>query len=95
MIDVLGEYQYQLGRFRGKSFRWLLENAPGYVGWLIGDIAKEKPDQKKSSPHQIQNQEALKVGKYLNTVTLAKISNDTNDLPCHDVGLSLMTLFAQ
>lgn len=57
---VLGEYRYQLGRFRGKTYRWLLENVPGYVGWLIGDIAKEKKDQRKNFPYKILKQEALK-----------------------------------
>lgn len=41
-IDVLGEYLLQFGKYRGQSFRWMLENALGYVGWFVDNIRNEK-----------------------------------------------------
>lgn len=31
-----GEYVINFGKYQGQSFRWLLENTPGYVGSLLG-----------------------------------------------------------
>ena len=41
-IDVLGEYLLQVGKYRGQSFRWMLENALSYVGWFVDNIRNEK-----------------------------------------------------
>ena len=38
-IDVLGEYLLQVGKYRGQSFRWMLENALFYV---VDNICNEK-----------------------------------------------------
>ncbi|XP_028973536.1 uncharacterized protein LOC106023952 [Esox lucius] len=40
--EVLGEYILQFGKYRGKSFRWLLENDVGYTMYLIKNLEKEK-----------------------------------------------------
>ena len=32
----------QFGKYRGQSFRWMLENALGYVGWFVDNIRNEK-----------------------------------------------------
>lgn len=41
-LDVQGEYLLQFGNYRGQSFRWMLENALGYVGWFVDNIRNEK-----------------------------------------------------
>ncbi len=40
-LDVKGDYEIQFGLCRGQTFRWLLENALGYVGWLLNSIQGE------------------------------------------------------
>ena len=40
-MDVLGEYIVQFGVFRRQTFRWMLENALGYVGWLVYSMRGE------------------------------------------------------
>lgn len=39
--EVLSEYQMQFGAFRGQTFKWVLEKALGYVGYLIDDMRNE------------------------------------------------------
>ena len=34
---VLGAYQIQCGQYQGKSFKWILENDPGYVTYIACD----------------------------------------------------------
>lgn len=34
-LEVMGEYVLQFGRYKGKSFRWLLENDVGYTLYLF------------------------------------------------------------
>ncbi|MEQ2273792.1 hypothetical protein XENORESO_009150 [Xenotaenia resolanae] len=41
-LEVLGDYILQFGKYKGKSFRWLLENDVGYTLYLIRDQQKEK-----------------------------------------------------
>ena len=41
-LDVQGEYFLQFGKYRGQSFRWMLGNALGYVGWFVDNIRDEK-----------------------------------------------------
>ena len=36
-----GEYVIQFGNFRGQTFIWLLENALGYVAWIINSMRGE------------------------------------------------------
>lgn len=40
--EVLGEYILQFGKYKGKSFRWLLENDVGYTIYLIKHTEKEE-----------------------------------------------------
>ncbi|KAK2852279.1 hypothetical protein Q7C36_007480 [Tachysurus vachellii] len=40
--EVLGEYILQFGKYKGKSFRWLLENDMGYTICLIKNIQQEE-----------------------------------------------------
>ncbi|XP_064596849.1 uncharacterized protein LOC135463520 [Liolophura sinensis] len=58
--DVLGEYILQCGKYRGKCFRWLLENGPGYCGWVVGQIIKDEGKQDLSSVQQRHNKAAFK-----------------------------------
>lgn len=40
--EVLGDYILQFGKYKGKTFRWLLENDIGYTMYLIKDSEKEE-----------------------------------------------------
>ncbi|XP_060721098.1 uncharacterized protein LOC132842439 [Tachysurus vachellii] len=40
--EVLGEYILQFGKYKGKSFRWLLENDMGYTIYLIKNLQQEE-----------------------------------------------------
>ena len=40
-VNVLGQYELQFGLFRGKTFKWLLENGLGYAGWLVDNMRNE------------------------------------------------------
>ena len=40
--EVLGEYTLQFGKYKGKTFRWTLENDVAYVVWLFRDVQKDK-----------------------------------------------------
>lgn len=40
--EVAGEYILQFGKYKGKSFRWLLENDMGYTIYLIRNKLKEE-----------------------------------------------------
>ncbi|CAJ1050479.1 uncharacterized protein LOC114917180 [Xyrichtys novacula] len=40
--EVLGDYILQFGKYKGKSFRWLLENDIGYTMYLIKNVEKEE-----------------------------------------------------
>ncbi|XP_076732655.1 uncharacterized protein LOC143413445 [Maylandia zebra] len=42
MKEVQGEYILQFGKYKGKSFRWLLENDVGDTMYLIKDLQKEE-----------------------------------------------------
>ena len=55
-LDVQGEYLLQFSRYRGQSFRWMLENALGYAGWFVDNIRNEKVTQSAIS----QNKAAFK-----------------------------------
>ncbi|KAG7467873.1 hypothetical protein MATL_G00136790 [Megalops atlanticus] len=41
-VEVLAEYILQFGKYKGKSFRWLLENDVGYTMYLIKSLQKEE-----------------------------------------------------
>jgi hypothetical protein len=38
---VLGMYSIQFGKYRGQTFKWMLENCLGYAGWLVDDMRKK------------------------------------------------------
>jgi hypothetical protein len=40
-MSVLGQYELQFGLFRGKTFKWLVENGLGYGGWIVDDMRSE------------------------------------------------------
>ncbi|XP_023190798.1 uncharacterized protein LOC111608819 isoform X1 [Xiphophorus maculatus] len=40
--EVLGDYSLQFGKYKGKCFRWLLENGAGYTLYLIRNLQKEE-----------------------------------------------------
>lgn len=40
--EVLGDYILQFGKYKGKPFRWLLENDVGYTVYLIKNLQKEE-----------------------------------------------------
>ncbi|XP_030602769.1 uncharacterized protein LOC115792392 [Archocentrus centrarchus] len=40
--EVLGEYVLQFGKYKGKTFRWLLENDVGYVIYLMKKVEQEE-----------------------------------------------------
>ena len=42
MTEVLGDYILQFGKYKGKSFRWLLQNDVGYTLYLIQNLQKEE-----------------------------------------------------
>lgn len=42
MKEVQGEYILHFGKYKGKSFRWLLENDVGDTMYLIKDLQKQE-----------------------------------------------------
>lgn len=40
--EVLGEYVLQFGKYKGRSFRWLLENDIGYTIYLQKKVEEEE-----------------------------------------------------
>lgn len=40
--EVLGDYILQFGKYKGKAFRWLLENDVGSTCYLVKDMRKEE-----------------------------------------------------
>ena len=41
-LTVLRESVLHLGKYRGQTFRWCLENAVGYSAWLVDSSMTEK-----------------------------------------------------
>ncbi|KAH3890651.1 hypothetical protein DPMN_014736, partial [Dreissena polymorpha] len=50
---VLGCFKIQFGQFRGMTFKWLLENSPGYAGFIVADTEKEEPSQNNLWLHKM------------------------------------------
>ncbi|KAH3718802.1 hypothetical protein DPMN_061611 [Dreissena polymorpha] len=44
---VMGCFKIEFGQFRGKTFKWLLENSPGYAGFIVADTEKDEPSHNK------------------------------------------------
>ena len=42
--ELMGAYVLQFGKYKGKSFRWLLENDVGYIIYLINKVDEEERD---------------------------------------------------
>ena len=42
--EVMGEYVLQFGKYKGKTYRWLLENDVGYTIYLINKVDEEERD---------------------------------------------------
>ena len=38
---VLGQHRIQFGKYKGQSFRWLVENALGYSAYIVEALARE------------------------------------------------------
>ncbi|XP_028461704.1 uncharacterized protein LOC114573624 [Perca flavescens] len=43
-LEVMGEYVLQFGKYKGKLFRWLLENDVGYTIYLMKKVEEEERD---------------------------------------------------
>ena len=56
-----GEFVIRSGNNSGQKFHWLLENCPGYVGWLVGSVLEDCLKGDKSSVTYMANKEALLV----------------------------------
>ncbi|KAM3621622.1 uncharacterized protein V6R79_013761 [Siganus canaliculatus] len=41
-LEVLGEHILQFGKYKGKHFRWLLENDVGYIMYLMKKVEEEE-----------------------------------------------------
>lgn len=39
--DLLGQFEVQLGQFKGKTFRWLFENSLEYSAWFVNSMSSE------------------------------------------------------
>ena len=39
--DLLGRFELQFGRFRGKTLKWLLENGLGYSAWIVKSMSNK------------------------------------------------------
>ena len=42
--ELMGAYVLQFGKYKGKSFHWLLENDVGYIIYLINKVDEEERD---------------------------------------------------
>ncbi len=41
-LEVMGEYILQFWKYKGKLFRWLLENDVGYIIYLMRKVEEEE-----------------------------------------------------
>ncbi|XP_076006369.1 uncharacterized protein LOC143000820 [Genypterus blacodes] len=55
---VLSRFTIQFGNYKGKTFKWLLENDVGYTAQLVASHQKEKVDKNSQNP-QMANKNAL------------------------------------
>ena len=39
--DLLGQFELQFGKFKGKILKWLLENGLGYAAWIVISMSRE------------------------------------------------------
>lgn len=57
--SVLSMTFLQFGRYRSKSFLWLLQNDIGWTVMLMADHEKDRAKNKRSNDPQWDNKEAL------------------------------------
>lgn len=43
-LEVMGEYVLQFGKYKGQTFRWLLENDVGYTIYLFNKVEQEESE---------------------------------------------------
>ncbi|XP_073327802.1 uncharacterized protein [Pagrus major] len=77
--EVLGEYILQFGKYKGKSFRWLLENDVGYVMYLISHREKEEAAG-------VATTVGNKKDSLLSFVSYARSFEEIQSLHCFDSG---------
>lgn len=60
---LLGQFEVQFGRFKGKTSRWLLENGLGYSAWLVNNMSGETMTSAPLSVNKHFFKEALALKK--------------------------------
>ena len=58
--DLLGQFKLQFGRFKGKTFKWLLENGLGYVAWIVNSMLSETATSSPLSVNKLSFAEYFK-----------------------------------
>ena len=53
LILILNRSAFNLRFCRGMTFKWLLENSPGYAGFIVADTEKEEPSQNNLWLHKM------------------------------------------
>lgn len=48
-LAILGQHTIQWGRFRSKTFKWMIENGLGYCGWFVDSMRNEKATEEPLS----------------------------------------------
>ncbi|KAL2087147.1 hypothetical protein ACEWY4_018206 [Coilia grayii] len=71
--EVLGEYTLQFGKYKGKTFRWLLENDVGYTVYLMKKVEEEERAG-------LFNPEGPKKDRLLSFTEYSRSFQDTEDL---------------
>ncbi|KAL2076440.1 hypothetical protein ACEWY4_027968 [Coilia grayii] len=71
--EVLGEYTLQFGKYKGKTFRWLLENDVGYTVYLMKKVEEEERAG-------LFNPEGPKKGSLLSFIEYSRSFQDIEDL---------------
>lgn len=75
--EVLGEYILQFGKYKGKSFRWLLENDVGYTMYLIKHREREEAAG-------VCTTEGHKKASLLSFISYARSFNEVQSLISYD-----------
>lgn len=52
-LNLQGEYLLQFGKYRGQSFRRMLENALGCVDWFVDNIRNERATNSAISQNKV------------------------------------------
>ena len=51
-FTLLGFYPMQIGKYRGQTFHWLMENDMGYVAYLVNQVERETAGSSIISIHK-------------------------------------------